>query len=38
MVKVLFDTNILIDHFNKFNAATDELAAYDDAINSSALF
>lgn len=35
MVKVLFDTNILIDHFNKFTAATDELAAYDDAIIST---
>jgi predicted nucleic acid-binding protein len=31
MVKVLFDTNILIDHFNDIDEATAELARYDDA-------
>jgi predicted nucleic acid-binding protein len=35
MAIVLFDTNILIDHFGGHNAATLELASYDDAIISS---
>ncbi|HWW69535.1 MAG TPA: PIN domain-containing protein [Duganella sp.] len=35
MVKVLFDTNIFIDHFNKFTEATIELATYDDAVIST---
>jgi len=35
MVKVLFDTNIFIDHFSRHMAATRELATYDDAIISS---
>ena len=35
MSPVLFDTNILIDHFNKHSQATNELTAYKDAIISS---
>jgi predicted nucleic acid-binding protein len=35
MAIVLFDTSILIDHFAGHNAATMELANYDDAIISS---
>lgn len=35
MVKVLFDTNILIDFFNGIPAAQDELANYDDAVISA---
>ena len=35
MTQVLFDTNILIDHFNRHNQATNELTAYSDAIISS---
>lgn len=35
MALVLFDTNILIDHFNQHNQATSELTAYSDAIISS---
>ena len=35
MAIVLFDTNILIDHFTGHNVATMELVNYDDAIISS---
>ncbi len=35
MAIVLFDTNILVDHFAGHNAATTELANYDDAVISS---
>lgn len=35
MSPVLFDTNILVDHFNKHSQATNELTAYKDAIISS---
>jgi predicted nucleic acid-binding protein len=35
MAIVLFDTNILIDHLAGYDAATTELANYDDAIISS---
>lgn len=35
MAIVLFDTNILVDHFAGHSAATMELANYDDAIISS---
>lgn len=31
MVMVLFDTNILVDHLLKVQAALDEIVAYDDA-------
>lgn len=34
MAIVLFDTNILIDHFNEHDVATDVLLAYKDAIIS----
>jgi len=35
MVTALFDTNILIDHFDGIEAATDELIAYDQAYIST---
>ena len=35
MAIVLFDTNILIDHFNQHNEATEELLNYQDAVISS---
>ena len=35
MAIVLFDTNILIDHFNNVEEATNELLAYDDAVISA---
>ena len=35
MAIVLFDTNILIDHFNNVDEATNELLAYDDAAISA---
>jgi predicted nucleic acid-binding protein len=35
MAIVLFDTNILIDHFERHDAATDELLNYADAVISS---
>ena len=35
MVRVLFDTNIPIDHLLKFRAALDEIIAYEDSAISS---
>lgn len=35
MVKVIFDTNILIDHFDGIQSASDELARYEDAAIST---
>ncbi|CAN7196742.1 PIN domain-containing protein [Pseudoduganella sp. LjRoot289] len=35
MVKVIFDTNILIDHFDGIKEALDELARYDDVAIST---
>lgn len=35
MVTALFDTNILIDHFDGIAEATDELMAYDQAFIST---